>query len=95
MTMSDRIAVMNHGRIEQLGAPEELYERSVDTFIARFVGDPEVSSALIRIANEKDTRRAVILLGSVLARPELADGLWSALGPHHAQAKRRPRRVTA
>jgi len=61
----------------------------------RFVGDPEVSSALMRIANEKDTRRAVILLGSILARPELADGLWSALGPHHARAKRRPRRVTS
>jgi spermidine/putrescine transport system ATP-binding protein len=38
MTMSDRIAVMNHGRIEQLGAPEELYERPMTAFVAGFLG---------------------------------------------------------
>lgn len=38
MTMSDRIAVMRHGRIEQLGAPEELYERPSTTFVAGFLG---------------------------------------------------------
>ena len=38
MTMSDRIAVMRHGRIEQLGAPEELYERPRTEFVAGFLG---------------------------------------------------------
>jgi spermidine/putrescine transport system ATP-binding protein len=38
MTMSDRIAVMRSGRIEQLGAPEELYERPATTFVAGFLG---------------------------------------------------------
>jgi spermidine/putrescine transport system ATP-binding protein len=38
MTMSDRIAVMRHGRIEQLGAPEDLYERPATTFVAGFLG---------------------------------------------------------
>ena len=38
MTMSDRIAVMRHGRIEQLGAPEELYEHPRTTFVAGFLG---------------------------------------------------------
>ena len=38
MTMSDRIAVMRHGRIEQLGAPEELYERPRTDFVAGFLG---------------------------------------------------------
>jgi len=38
MTMSDRIAVMRHGRIEQLGAPEELYERPTTDFVAGFLG---------------------------------------------------------
>jgi spermidine/putrescine transport system ATP-binding protein len=38
MTMSDRIAVMRNGRIEQLGAPEELYERPATTFVAGFLG---------------------------------------------------------
>lgn len=38
MTMADSIAVMNHGRIEQLGAPEELYERPRTAFVAGFLG---------------------------------------------------------
>jgi spermidine/putrescine transport system ATP-binding protein len=49
MTMSDRIAVMRAGRIEQLGSPEELYERPRTTFVAGFLGvsnllDGEVAS---------------------------------------------------
>lgn len=38
MTMSDRIAVMRQGRIEQLGRPEELYERPRTEFVAGFLG---------------------------------------------------------
>jgi len=38
MTMSDRIAVMRHGQIEQLGSPEELYERPRTEFVAGFLG---------------------------------------------------------
>jgi spermidine/putrescine transport system ATP-binding protein len=37
LTMSDRIAVMNHGRIEQLAGPEELYERPRTRFVADFL----------------------------------------------------------
>jgi len=38
MTMADRIAVMNGGRIEQLGAPSDLYERPATAFVAGFLG---------------------------------------------------------
>jgi putative spermidine/putrescine transport system ATP-binding protein len=38
-TMSDRIAVMNHGRIRQLATPSEIYRRPADEFTATFVGD--------------------------------------------------------
>jgi spermidine/putrescine transport system ATP-binding protein len=38
MTMADTIAVMNYGRIEQLGHPEELYERPATAFVAGFLG---------------------------------------------------------
>ena len=38
MTMADTIAVMNAGRIEQMGAPIELYENPVTTFVANFLG---------------------------------------------------------
>lgn len=38
MTMADTIAVMNRGRVEQLGAPAELYERPSTPFVAGFLG---------------------------------------------------------
>src|SRR3954471_21534139 len=38
LTMSDRIAVMSRGRVEQIGEPEEVYERPATTFVAGFIG---------------------------------------------------------
>jgi multiple sugar transport system ATP-binding protein len=43
MTMADRIAVMNDGRIEQLGRPLELYDRPVNLFVAQFIGSPAMN----------------------------------------------------
>ena len=45
LAMSDRLAVFNHGRIEQVGAPAEVYERPATEFVAGFVG---VSNVLVR-----------------------------------------------
>ncbi len=45
MTMSDRIAVMNHGKYEQLGDPEALYERPQTRFVAGFLGVSNLLSA--------------------------------------------------
>jgi spermidine/putrescine transport system ATP-binding protein len=39
LTMSDRIAVMNNGRVEQIGSSEEIYSRPVTRFVATFIGD--------------------------------------------------------
>jgi len=39
LTMSDRIAVINHGRLRQIDKPQELYERPNDRFIAEFIGE--------------------------------------------------------
>jgi len=38
LTMSDRIAVLSHGRIEQVGTPLEVYERPITDFVAGFIG---------------------------------------------------------
>jgi multiple sugar transport system ATP-binding protein len=43
MTLADRIAVMNEGRIEQLGAPLELYDRPANLFVAQFIGSPAMN----------------------------------------------------
>ena len=42
MTMADRIVVMNAGRIEQIGTPEDVYERPNSEFVARFIGASNV-----------------------------------------------------
>jgi ABC-type Fe3+/spermidine/putrescine transport system ATPase subunit len=39
LAMSDRIAVMNHGKVEQIGAPTEIYERPRTRFVADFIGE--------------------------------------------------------
>jgi spermidine/putrescine transport system ATP-binding protein len=39
LTMSDRIAVMNQGRVLQVGTPEEIYEQPADRFVADFIGE--------------------------------------------------------
>jgi putative spermidine/putrescine transport system ATP-binding protein len=42
LTMSDRIAVLRDGRIEQVGAPAEVYERPANPFVAGFIGTSNV-----------------------------------------------------
>ena len=43
MTMADKIVVMNHGRIEQAGAPLDLYDRPANLFVAGFIGSPAMN----------------------------------------------------
>ncbi|WP_273784203.1 ABC transporter ATP-binding protein [Brucella intermedia] len=43
MTMADRIVVMNQGKIQQIGAPLELYDRPANKFVASFIGSPSMS----------------------------------------------------
>jgi spermidine/putrescine transport system ATP-binding protein len=77
MTMSDRIAVMRHGRIEQLGAPEELYERPRTPFVAGFLG---VSNLLDGDVIGREGAYASVRLGdgTVLRAPaELVNGATS------------------
>jgi multiple sugar transport system ATP-binding protein len=43
MTMGDRIAVMRHGVLQQIGTPQELYTQPVNVFVARFIGSPAMN----------------------------------------------------
>lgn len=62
MTMADTIAVMNEGRIEQLGAPSDLYERPRSAFVAGFLGASNlldgtvVAPNLVRLADGTEVR---------------------------------------
>jgi spermidine/putrescine transport system ATP-binding protein len=48
LTMSDRLVVMNAGRIEQLGAPREVYERPRTRFVAGFIGTSNLMTGTVR-----------------------------------------------
>jgi spermidine/putrescine transport system ATP-binding protein len=62
MTMADTIAVMNHGRIEQLGTPTELYERPRTAFVAGFLGKSNLldghvtGDGVVRLADGSEVR---------------------------------------
>ena len=44
MTLADRVVVLDHGRVQQIGAPEELYRRPANRFVASFIGSPSHES---------------------------------------------------
>ncbi len=54
MSMADRIAVMNKGRVQQVGTPEELYERPSNLFVAGFIGVPPMNFIECSIVEENN-----------------------------------------
>jgi putative spermidine/putrescine transport system ATP-binding protein len=63
LTMSDRLAVFNHGRVEQVGRPAEVYESPVNSFVAGFVGTSNIISGELAL-------RVTGRPGSFTVRPE-------------------------
>jgi putative spermidine/putrescine transport system ATP-binding protein len=61
LTMSDRIAVFNDGRIQQLATPSELYERPENSFVAGFIGE---NNALPGTIEKLDGDKALVRLDS-------------------------------
>src|SRR3979411_27518 len=59
MTLADRVVVMNHGRIEQIGTPNELYHKPATRFVAGFIGSPAMNFIPCRledVAGKMDIR---------------------------------------
>lgn len=67
MTMADTVAVMNKGRIEQMGAPEELYELPHTVFVANFLGQSNLFQ--VRVAGETDRVLHTDLNGTRITLP--------------------------
>ncbi|HUN91729.1 MAG TPA: ABC transporter ATP-binding protein [Burkholderiaceae bacterium] len=90
MSMGDTIAVMNHGVVEQLGPPQEIYDRPATMFVADFIGSPPMNFLPFR-ASGGGLRRGTATVdveGAAIAVPELAedvDGSELVLGvrPEH------------
>lgn len=80
--MAERVAVMNEGRIEQLGTPEEIYKRPVSRFVADFIGDSNFFDVTIDgdSATLADGTRVACVRGArpngpatLMVRPEAID----------------------
>lgn len=61
LTMSDRVAVFNDGVIQQLDAPDELYERPKNSFVAQFIGE---NNKLPGVIEELDGQKCLVRLGT-------------------------------
>jgi len=67
MSLSDRIAVMNAGRVEQVDSPEDLYETPRSSFVASFIGDANFfTGVVVEVQDEGHVRVLVEGLGSQL-----------------------------
>jgi spermidine/putrescine transport system ATP-binding protein len=72
LTMSDRIAVMNRGRVEQIGSPEDVYERPSTTFVAGFIGVSNLMPGTVSTVNG-DRLRMRLDTGAELEAPTEGD----------------------
>jgi putative spermidine/putrescine transport system ATP-binding protein len=59
LTMSDRVAVFNDGRIQQLASPADLYERPDNSFVAQFIGE---NNKLLGVVEQLDADKALVRL---------------------------------
>jgi putative spermidine/putrescine transport system ATP-binding protein len=73
LVMSDRIAVMNGGRIEQVGTPTDLYEAPATRFVASFIGESNFLEG--RVVEATNGRCAVEVAGVGVVRAPARDGL--------------------
>jgi multiple sugar transport system ATP-binding protein len=70
MAMADTIAVMNGGRVEQIGTPQEIYDRPQSMFVADFIGAPPMSFLDVHTAVRRGERN-IWIDGARVEMPEL------------------------
>lgn len=89
LTMSDRIVVMNKGRVEQEGTPEELYFRPASRFVAEFIGETNILDGTFK---GTEGEAAIIDWAGHLLRCNPADKAFQTGAP--VSASLRPERIT-
>jgi iron(III) transport system ATP-binding protein len=93
MALSDRVVVMNEGRIEQLGPPEAIYRRPVSRFVADFIGRANFLPVVVESVTEG--RAEISLLGRKVSpaatfNPAVGDHLTAVLRPEALSLKNDP-----
>ncbi|WP_137285777.1 ABC transporter ATP-binding protein [Halorussus salinisoli] len=54
MTMGDRVAILDDGRLQQVGPPNQVYRRPANLFVANFLGSPSMNTFEVRVAVDRD-----------------------------------------
>jgi iron(III) transport system ATP-binding protein len=83
MTTADLIAVMNAGKIEQAGSPEDIYERPASEFVARFIGSSNVVKGKARDEARIDFAGAALRCVGAKLTPGAATAV--SIRPHDIQ----------
>jgi putative spermidine/putrescine transport system ATP-binding protein len=86
LALSDRIVVMSHGRIEQIGTPRDIYERPANPFVADFIGNSNLLDAMV-VGAETDamivrTEHGLVLRAS-RAENSVGDLVVTVIRPEH------------
>src|SRR5882672_4776825 len=74
MSMADKIAVMNHGVIEQFGTPREIYDRPATMFVADFIGSPPMNFLGFGGGLAKGAKE-IVVQGAKVAVPEVREDI--------------------
>ena len=82
MTMASRLAIMVDGRLQQVGTPEEVYERPANLFVARFIGSPPMSSLTGAVAMSDGEPRVRVGDGTFGLAGGAADQLHDGMVVH-------------
>ena len=74
MTMADKIVVLNSGRIEQVGAPLDLYNNPANRFVAGFIGSPKMNFLKARIEQLGEAETSINVCGNSVHLPRRLKG---------------------
>jgi multiple sugar transport system ATP-binding protein len=77
MSMADKIAVMNHGIIEQFGTPREIYDRPATMYVADFIGSPPMNFLTFAGGLAKGEKE-IVVRGARVGIPELREDIATA-----------------
>ena len=70
MTLGERVAVLERGRLQQVAEPRELYARPANRFVAGFIGSPPMNLLPARVRTDPEGRATILVAGQALALPD-------------------------
>ncbi len=94
MTLADRVVVMNQGRIEQIGTPQELYHHPKTRFVAGFIGSPAMNFIPCRLEESGGRMRVRISDAIVLPVPASRSARYRSAAGRELILGLRPEHVT-